>query len=120
MYKATGRADLWARLGEKVDERWNVPGFIFQDEAYGVEYMYDRKMDDPMAETIMRVRIEHGVGLPYYFANLVRYVSGSKELSGIAVIESMLQKHRVLHCSVSQCCKNSVFYVVLLANVTKT
>ena len=95
MYKATGRADLWARMGENVDLGWNVPGFIFQDEAYGVEYIYDRKMDDPMAETIIRVRIGSGVGLPHYYANLVRHVSGSKELSGIAVIDSIDIKEHI-------------------------
>jgi hypothetical protein len=95
MYKATGRSDLWARMGEEVDVGWNVPEFIFQDEAFGVEYMYDRKMDDPMAETILRARVEHQFGLSYYFANLVRYVSGSKELSGIAVIESIDIKEQV-------------------------
>ena len=95
MYKATGRSDLWARMGEEVEVDWNVPEFIFQDEAFGVQYMYDRKIDDPMAETIMRVRVKHSIGLPHYFTNLARYVSGSKELSDIAVIESIDIKEQI-------------------------
>ena len=81
MYSSTGRADWWARIGEKHDASFSIPCNIRSNQAYQLKYVYNYDMSHGSNHTIVNVDVTGYEG----FANAVRNVLRTNDNASVEV-----------------------------------
>ena len=72
MYSSTGRADWWARIGEKHDATFSVPCHIRSNQAYQLKYAYNYDVSHDLNHTIVHVDVTGYEGLDNALRNVLR------------------------------------------------
>ena len=72
MYSSTGRADWWARIGEKYDASFAIPCYIRSNQAYQLKYAYNYDVSHDLNHTIIHVDVSGYEGLANAMRNVLR------------------------------------------------